>query len=188
MNSFAWMRQDLSAKTRDFALDDCPMGMPIASPRKRKQRAKRFLGMAFVDLVPVAASLVVVAGQTTNNGVSGEALSQGDAVYADATTGAWWKADADASGKDLCTGIAVTTCTAASQRVVVLADAQNGQINLGCAVAAGAVYIASANAGKIVLYIDGTTPTTSWKTCIVGIGISTTVMKLCFVAGGVAHL
>lgn len=191
MNQFAWLRQDLSVKSQDFAFDGDALGMrnPAVGlkPRKRRKVAAAFLGYAFADLVPVPASMVKVAGALTTGNLSGAALAQGQAVYLDSVLLQWFPSQANVAGKDQATGICMTACAAAGQPVSVLADAQAGQINLGCAVAAGAVYIASSNAGGIVLYVDGTTPTTGWKTCIIGIGISTTVIQCVFRPGGVAH-
>lgn len=141
----------------------------------------------YADLVPVAASMVRVAG-TLEAGTSGEALNQGHSVYKDGTTGLWWRTSANTAGKDVCGGICMTTVAAASQPVSILSDAANGQINLGCAVAAGAIYVVSSNLGGIVLYVDGTTPTTGWKTSIVGFGISTSIVQLVLRSSGVAHL
>lgn len=179
MNSFAWTRQDYAAKSRDFVLDHDSASLPAATPRLRKRQARRFLGCAFTDLVPVAAS-IVYTGTPQTNGLSGEALSQGQAVYQDGVTQKWWRASANTSGKDQAKGICLSAVAAAAQPVIILNDVSNGVINLGCSVAAGAIYIVSSNLGGIVLYVDGTTPTTGWMTCIVGIAISTTQIKLLF--------
>ncbi len=191
MNQFAWTRQDLSLKTADLMRDGEALG--VMSSRRRKQRAKRFLGMAFADLVPVAAN-IVYTGQVLPNQISGEALTQGQAVFQDTAnnfgggTSAWWRSNATTTNKDKATGIALTSCAGAGQSVNIGNDSQTGTINLGCSVAAASIYIVSSNLGGFVLYIDATTPTTSWKTCIALLGISTTVCKLVFVPSGVAHL
>jgi hypothetical protein len=181
MNQFAWLRRDYESKSRDFA--DVEV-LPVRSPRSRKRQGRRFFGLAFSDLVPVYSAMAYT-GQVQANGVSGEALTALQVVYQD-SSGLWWRASANTSGKDKATGIVLNSTAAAGQPCFVLSDTQNGTINLGCAVATGSVYIVSSNLGGIVLYVDGTTPTTGWMTTIVGVAISTTFIKLCFVSDGSA--
>ena len=184
MNQFAY-RRDLGLKTRDLMQGGDALGLGHDCLVVRKRRTKAFQGCYFADLSPVVASITYTGSKIT--ALSGEALTLGQAVYVD-SSGLWWRSAAATSGKDATAGIALSTCSAAGQNVVIGNDGVNGQIVLGCAVAAAAIYIASSNLGGIVLYVDGTTPTTSWKTCIIGVGISTTVIKTLFVASGVAHL
>ena len=179
MSQFDWTRNDLSLKSRDVAF----MGA-----KQRRRVAKRLLGMAFADLTPVAASMAYT-GSATNNALSNAAVSAGQLLAKDAS-GNWGPADTDlsliaAGGNGL--AIALSTCAATGQPIVILADGNSGTINLGCTVIAGAIYIGSSVAGKIYELPDATHPTTGWFTSIVGIGISATFVQLILRCGGVAH-
>lgn len=134
------------------------------------------------DLTITAANVVPAASPTTKTqvGTYGATITQGMPVYLDSADGKWKIADANAS---------VTTAAAVGIALVAGSDGQpgliqtEGDITIGATVAVGTIYVVSATAGKIAPSADGVS---GWYTCVLGIAISTTVIRLKILAGGVA--
>lgn len=104
---------------------------------------------------------------------AGVTITAGQAVYLDATTNTWKLAHAITSiATATVRGIALHASLAGQP----LAVQQGGQITIGGTLTAGKVYIASGtNAGGICLVAD---LTTSWRTSILGVAVSATVLQL----------
>src|SRR6266496_1447543 len=99
------------------------------------------------DLTITAANVASGTGSQTSDGTAGGTITQGDAIYQDATDSNKWKrADANLSA------------AAAAAIGIALNAAENGQpvriqvggeMNPGATLAVGTVYVLSATAGKI---------------------------------------
>lgn len=128
------------------------------------------------DLVITAASLLPGSDAVVQNGAAGEAVGQGKAVYFDSTLQQWLLADANhaTAAKRRPTGIALNATTAAAQKLAVQTG---GTITIGAALTAGARYYCSATAGGIAPEAD---LATGMETSLIGIALSTTVLKLLF--------
>jgi len=114
------------------------------------------------------------------NGYAGETITAGQAVYK-AVDGFWYKADDDSATAlaRAATGIALN---GASQYQPI--DVQtSGSLTIGATMTAGLAYYLGATAGAIVPVGDVTTPQYPQ---VIGIATSTTVLKLAFIASGVA--
>ncbi len=102
------------------------------------------------DLSVTAASVVPVAGCTTQYGFAGETLTAGQAIYAKAD-GTIWKAQADGTVAEA-TAIGVTlNGAAAGQTVGYVTD---GAMNIGATTVKTSAYMLSAAAGAICPQAD----------------------------------
>ncbi len=116
--------------------------------------------------------------------VAGEALDAGDMVYLKGGDDKWWKADADAiaqaavgSGSG---GMCLNTAEAADAPVEVQTS---GNMDPGGTVVVGTTYYISVTAGGVGILGDlGTGDFIS----IIGVGISSTVIKMAMFVSGVA--
>lgn len=134
------------------------------------------------DISITAASVVPGTGAIIKQGTAGVALTAGQTVYVDPSTGNIKKANALTSATTAaCVGIAVNNA-AANQPVNYQVA---GQITIGATVTTGAIYLASGNNdGGICPAAD---VTTGWYTDVLAIAISTTVFQIYNVTPGVAH-
>lgn len=133
------------------------------------------------DLTVTAASVVPAAGATLEQGTAGEALTAGQAVYQKAADHKWYKADCNSATAEVrvASGVAVTG-SAAGQPAVVQ---KGGSVTIGATLTAGSAYFLSGTAGGIRPAADNTTGDYPQ---VVGIATSTSVLKLTFLASGVA--
>lgn len=135
------------------------------------------------DLSITAASVVRVSGNTFND-ISAVALTAGQLIYKDSSNPAaevMRLADADSSSTTAnVKGIALHAC-AANQPIEYQID---GIITIGATPTVGQIYVVSANAGGIAPVSD---LTATWYTSIVGVGYSSTQLKLGINASGVLH-
>lgn len=104
------------------------------------------------DLTITAASVVAGSDATTVKGLAGVAITAGQAVYLDATTGKYALADADSAtvAQRRAVGIALNGA-ALNQPVTVLTS---GTYTVGSAVTPGVAYYLSGNAGGICPVAD----------------------------------
>jgi hypothetical protein len=123
------------------------------------------------DLTITAASVVPGSGYSRSVGIAGEAITAGQAVYLDSTSGKWMKADANATGKKSVGGIALTG-SSLNQPIVVLTA---GDITIGATVEPGTAYCLSNTAGGICPQAD---LTTGDDVVVIGIGKSATVIAV----------
>jgi hypothetical protein len=102
------------------------------------------------NLSQTAGNVKLVKGTSTQIGIAGESLTQGQPAYQ--VNGQWFRADAnDGLVKSQASAIALTP--AATGETVVLANG-NAEINLGATLAVGEVYVVSATVGAIAPYAD----------------------------------
>lgn len=132
------------------------------------------------DLVITPASVVAGTGAKTESGIAGAVITAGQVVYKDAADNKFKLADTDSATAAARSpyGIALNGA-AANQPVTVLVS---GSITIGAAVTAGVFYYLSGTAGGICPVADvaaGDYP------CIIGVGISATVLKAAIVEAGV---
>lgn len=134
------------------------------------------------DLSVTAANCVPGSDARTVQGIAGETITAGMAVYKAAATGKWMKADADGSGEaHTAVGIALTG-SSLNQPIVVQT---RGSITLGATLTANTSYFLSgATAGGICPVAD---VGTGEYLQLIGIATTTAVMKLSFEATGVAN-
>lgn len=130
--------------------------------------------------VSVTATSVAVASDTViERGFAGATITAGQTVYL-SSSGTWLLADANASATTAnVQGIALNGA-ASGQPVAV---AVGGSLNPGFTVTVGAVYVLSATAGGIAPVAD---LATGWYTGIVGVGITSSNLRLIMFRAGVA--
>jgi hypothetical protein len=130
------------------------------------------------DLTITAANVVPGSGYSRAVGIAGEAITAGQSVFLDSSTGKWMKADANATGKKSVGGIALTG-SALNQPIVVLTA---GDITIGATVEPGTAYCLSNTAGGICPQAD---LTTGDDVVLIGLGKSATVITVAIQAPGV---
>lgn len=130
------------------------------------------------DLVVTAANVLKGSDAMIEHGTAGAAVTAGQPVYLDDTTGKYLLSDNNASGKKTVRGIALHAA-AANQP---LAIQRKGEITLGAALTAGSAYYLSGTAGGIMPEAD---LTTGMDVVFLGLAKSTTVLVLDVRAPGV---
>jgi hypothetical protein len=124
------------------------------------------------DLTITAASCLTVDGNYAT-GVAGAAITAGQALYIDTANSNVLKlADCDASA--LASTVAGISLHAAASGQPIRYQT-SGTITVGGTMTAGKIYVASATAGGIAPSAD---LTTNWRTSIIGVATSTTVLTL----------
>lgn len=135
------------------------------------------------DLSITPASVATVKGNVFND-TSAVALTAGQTIYKDSSVPSaevMRLADADLSlAASTVRGIALHAC-AAGQPIAYQID---GTITIGATLAVGQVYVLSANAGGIAPVSD---LTTNWRTSIIGVGQTASVLLLGISNSGVVH-
>jgi hypothetical protein len=133
------------------------------------------------DLVITAASVVAGSTARITEGTAGVALTAGQVVYQEASTGLMKLCDCNSATAEVRVpkGIALHAA-AANQPVAFLTQ---GPITIGATVTAGTTYFVSGTAGGIRPAADNTTGD---YVSIVGIATSTTVIDVLFHQSGVA--
>jgi len=131
-----------------------------------------------------AATVVADAdGLKTVDGIAGGTITQGMFCWLN-PNGQWVAYDAD-NVHNSTDQFGIALCASSLNQSVRLM--QGGTYVVGATVAAGAVYVAGiTTAGDIVLVSDAAAPTTGDYLVIIGVGISTTKMRVGIVASGVA--
>lgn len=104
---------------------------------------------------------------------AGETITAGMSIYIDTTTGKAMKADANASAaSSTARGIATHGASNGQNLRVQVA----GDINMGATLTVNTAYIVGATAGDVAPIAD---ITTGWYGALLGISISTSVLRLC---------
>lgn len=132
------------------------------------------------DIAITAANCVPGANAVKELGVAGEAITAGQAVYKDASTAKWLKADNDSAtvAAQHAGGIALTG-SSLNQPIVVQTS---GDLTLGGTIVAGSPYYLSATAGGVAPLADIVTGKT---VCMLGHAKSTTVLNVAIQFPGV---
>lgn len=119
-----------------------------------------------------AANVAKVTGALTTTGTAGATITQGQAVYLDATTNTYKLADAnDTAATSAAVGISLNAASS-GQPLTVLTS---GDITIGGTVAVGEVYAVGTTAGAILPYSE--IVSTNYVT-LLGIGVSATVLRV----------
>lgn len=108
-----------------------------------------------VDFTIVAANVVPGAGAILNQGIAGEALTAGQAVALDPTTGKYVKADCDSATVALRKPAGI--CVVAANNNGPLLFQSAGELTLGTTLTPGQPVYVSATAGGIMPQADLTT-------------------------------
>lgn len=127
-----------------------------------------------------AASCKPSTGAISAHGIAGVAITAGQLVYLEASSGKYKLTDADSATAEVRAVAGIAACNAAADQP--LAVQIDGLITIGATVAAGTSYYSSATAGGIAPVADNTTgvyPT------FIGFGVSTTQIDINIVSAGV---
>ncbi len=133
------------------------------------------------NLTLTAANVVPQAGATLIMGIAGQAISQGQPCYYDSSTMRWLLSDANGvAATRVVEGVAVSGAAVAGQGVVLQTA---GFLAFGAILTLAEIYVVSDTAGGIMPKGDlGAGEYVS----IIGVAISTSVMKLGFLNSGAA--
>lgn len=124
------------------------------------------------DLSITAADMIPASGASLGNGTAGATITQGQAVYLDASTGTIKLADANLSAAAAAAvGISVSSAVA-GQPVVYQ---RGGDLGFGAILTAGKIYVLSATAGGIAPAAD---LASGWKTTILGVATTTSNLAM----------
>jgi hypothetical protein len=132
------------------------------------------------DLAVTAAS-VLSGSDDIAHGTAGEAVTAGQTVYKDPTTGNYFKADCNSGTPAARVPVGVALHAASASQPLALQ--KSGPITIGATLTPGVEYYQSGTAGGICPVAD---LTTGMYPCTVGIALSASVLKLDFQASGVA--
>ena len=133
------------------------------------------------DLVVTAASVQPGAGAATKKGTAGEAITAGQAVFKAADNTIQLAENDQTVDEAAIVGVAVNSAEAAGQPVEYVIT---GEVTFNAVIAAGQVYIVGAAPGGIAPEADAIT---GEFVSVVGVGVSTTSIKLGILQSGVAH-
>jgi hypothetical protein len=134
------------------------------------------------DLSITAANVVAGSGAVKKTGLAGATITAGQVVYLDSATGSYKLADTDsatAAVRDPSTGGIALHAAASGQPLTIITS---GPVTIGASILAGVFYYLSGNAGGICPIADvaaGDYP------CVIGYGISTTVLQVKIAYSGV---
>lgn len=132
------------------------------------------------DIVVTAASVVPGSGAIVKNGIAGEAITAGQSVF-EATDGDIELAEFDTVVADAAAvGIALNDA-AVGQHITY---AIGGNVTFNAVLAAGQVYIVGAAPGGIAPEVDAAAGN---FVSVLGVGLSTTSLKMGILHSGVAH-
>jgi len=131
-------------------------------------------------LTITAASVVPQSNAIFSQEVAGETITAGMSVYIDTTTGKAMKADANASAS---TAVARGIATHGASNGQPLRVQIDGDINMGATLTVNTAYVVGATAGDVAPIAD---LTTGWYGALLGIAISTSVLRLAIRNTGVA--
>jgi hypothetical protein len=134
------------------------------------------------DLSLTAANVVKGSNAVVENGIAGETIAAGKAVYKSSSTNKWMLADADGATAEVRTAIAVALNGASLNQPISVQ--RSGQITIGGTVTAGIQYYLSNTAGGICPVAD---IGTGEYVCLVGVALSASVLDLNFKYTGVSN-
>lgn len=135
-----------------------------------------------VDLVITAASVIAGSDATFDTGLCGEtSVTAGQQVYRDSSTNKWMKADSNSASPEA--RVAKATALHAASLNQPLKVQTAGDVTIGATLTGGTAYFLSDTPGGICPFADVGTGEYSE---IVGLAISTTVLRLIYKASGVA--
>lgn len=133
------------------------------------------------DLTITAANVVAGSNAKKTSGIAGAAITAGQVVYLDsANTGKWQLADTDSATAAVRQPHGIALHAASLNQPIEVQTA--GDITIGATVAAGVVYYLSGTPGGICPVADvasGDYPS------VIGMGISTTQIKIAIIAPNV---
>lgn len=134
------------------------------------------------DLSPTAGSVLKYSGATVvYDGVAGDTITAGMPVYKDATdSDALKPCDADVLATAAAVGIALNGASDGQP----VAYQTGGDIDLGCTLVVGVIYVVSTGAGKICPEVD--LGSGDFFT-LLGIAIAANKLRLNINAPGIAH-
>lgn len=130
------------------------------------------------NLSLTAANVAPVSDMRVVTGYAAVAIAAGEVGYYDSTAGGYKLADTDLAGAQSPIGIAINSAGVGQAVTWAL---PGSVIAIGGTVAKGVAYYLSATAGKIAPFAD---LTTGAKPVIVGIGVSTTEIKVVMAESG----
>lgn len=139
------------------------------------------------DLVITQAQVLLVSGPS-ENGLGGEAILPGQAVYRRTSDRKWMLAQADGTaeqagvGTDL--GIALNECDADGQPITVARAGARVTLGAGAAPAASAIYVVSATLGGIAAAAD--IVTAGHRRSVLALGAGTNAVDVIGKAPGAA--
>lgn len=134
-----------------------------------------------VDLSITAANVVAGSNASKESGIAGEAITAGQPVYKDSTTGKYMKADSNSATAEARQprGIALHAASANQP----LAIQTSGDITIGATLTAGTAYYLSDTAGGICPVAD---IGSGEYVCLIGLAKSTTVIAISIQYPGVS--
>lgn len=124
------------------------------------------------DLTITAGNCLTIDG-TYDTGIAGASITAGQPLYKDTANSSVLKL-ADADSSSLTATVAGIALHAAGTGQPIRYQV-TGTITIGATLTAGKIYVASATAGGIAPSAD---LTTNWRTSILGVATSTTVLTL----------
>lgn len=133
------------------------------------------------DLSITAASVVAGSDATTDRGFFGETVTAGQAVYKEAATNYWKKADSDSATAEVRASNAIALNGGAVGQPVVVQ--KGGKITIGATLTPGLAYYLSKTPGGICPVAD---IASGGYAEIIGIATSATELALDFKSSGVA--
>lgn len=104
------------------------------------------------DLSITAANVIAGANSVVSNGVSGETIMAGKAVYLSSTTGKWMLADADSATAEARRVIGIALNGASANQPIAVQT--GGDITVGPTLVAGTAYYLSDDPGGICPLAD----------------------------------
>lgn len=133
------------------------------------------------DLVITAANVVPGTNAKKKTGTAGATITAGQTVYLDTSDNKYKAYDADSATAAVRTLAGIALHGASNGQPLTIQ--YEGNITIGATVAAGVIYVGSDTAGGIMPAAD--IETGDYVT-VIGIGISTTQIKMALIDSGVA--
>jgi hypothetical protein len=127
-----------------------------------------------VDLVIVPTSVVAAGNATTVDGLAGAAITAGQVVYKEVSTGLWKLADNNSATVEAKTPGGIALNGASTGQTIQVAT--SGDITIGATLVAGAPYYLSETPGGIQPQTDMIT--TGETVNLLGLAKSTTVLSM----------
>jgi hypothetical protein len=134
------------------------------------------------DLTVTAANVVAGSNAARSDGVAGEAIVAGKAVYKSSTTKKWMLADSNSATAEAREAIGIALNGASLNQPVAVQT--HGDITIGATLTAGVAYYLSDTPGGICPIAD---VGTGEYVCLLGLAKSTTVLALDIQFPGVAN-
>jgi len=133
------------------------------------------------DLIITAANVKPISGTTQQNqqtGVAGEAMTAGQPVFLDRTSGSptqgrYLKSDANDTTRAMCDGICITQSAALGQPITVVGT--GAIIDIGATLTTGFLYVLSGNVGMVAPTAD---IVASWRVIVLGASLATNRFKI----------